>query len=474
MIRRHFSANVRRITRRCFCCFTYLFAWVLVASCAISIAAMQAKAQQNPVVDSDASGQVSTYSKAGFINTNSAFFQNLGSNGRTCASCHVAANGWTITPPSLQTRFNATSGLDPVFNSFDGTNCPGADQSTLAARQAASSLLLSKGLIRIGLPIPANAEFTVAVKSDPTGCALVNNVVSIYRRPLPSTSVSFLSTVMWDGRENSAGRSIHDDLISQARDATLGHAQAAESPTDAQLEDIVAFQMGLFTAQSKDNNAGPLDAQQAQGGPINLANQNFFLGINDAFSPGFNPAVFTIYQPWRNINSGATQYITARQSIARGEDLFNNKPIAITGVAGINDVVNQAVFMGTCTTCHDSPNVGDHSVSAPLNIGVTAGAPVAPLNTQGLPVLTLTCASTRGRPVSVDTTDPGRALITGKCIDIGKTKGPILRGLAARAPYFHNGSGTTLSDVIDFYNNRFAIGLTAQEKADLVNVLKAF
>lgn len=471
MIRRHFSLSIRRTMKcRSFCSFPALFAWLVIASSALWMVTTPAQAQTNPTVDSNASGQVSTYSTAGFIDTSSAFFQNLGTNGRTCASCHVAANGWTITPPSLQARFNATSGLDPVFNSFDGTNCPGADQSTLAARQAASSLLLSKGLIRIGLPIPSNAQFTVTVKSDPTGCALVNNVVSIYRRPLPSTSVSFLSTVMWDGRENAAGRSIHDDLISQARDATLGHAQASASPTDAQLQNIVAFQMGLFTTQSKDNNAGPLDSQDAQGGPINLSNQNFFLGINDAFSPGFNPTAFTIYQPWRNINSGANKYIAARQSIARGEDLFNNKPIAITGVAGINDVLNQAVVMGTCTTCHDSPNVGNHSVSAPLNIGVTAGAPVAPLDTQGLPVFTLTC--TNG--VSVDTTDPGRALISGKCSDIGKTKGPILRGLAARAPYFHNGSGTTLSDVVDFYNNRFAIGLTAHEKADLVNVLKAF
>jgi len=72
------------------------------------------------------------------------------------------------------------------------------------------------------------------------------------------------------------------------------------------------------------------------------------------------------------------------------------------------------------------------------------------------------------------TTDPGRALVTGKCADIGKTKGPILRGLAARAPYFNNGSGATLTDVVNFYDKRFSIGLTAQEKADLAAALSAF
>ena len=70
-------------------------------------------------------------------------------------------------------------------------------------------------------------------------------------------------------------------------------------------------------------------------------------------------------------------------------------------------------------------------------------------------------------------TDIGRAMITGNCADIGKFKGPILRGLAARAPYFHNGSAATLEDVVEFYDQRFGIGLTAQQKSDLVAFLNA-
>jgi len=52
-------------------------------------------------------------------------------------------------------------------------------------------------------------------------------------------------------------------------------------------------------------------------------------------------------------------------------------------------------------------------------------------------------------------------------------KGPILRGLAARAPYFHNGSAATLSDVLDFYDTRFNIGFTAREKSDLIAFLQS-
>ena len=74
---------------------------------------------------------------------------------------------------------------------------------------------------------------------------------------------------------------------------------------------------------------------------------------------------------------------------------------------------------------------------------------------------------------TVQTTDPGRAMVTGKWTDIGKFKGPVLRALAARAPYFHNGSATTLDDVLDFYEGRFGIGLTSQERSDLLAFLRA-
>ena len=71
------------------------------------------------------------------------------------------------------------------------------------------------------------------------------------------------------------------------------------------------------------------------------------------------------------------------------------------------------------------------------------------------------------------TTDPGRALITGKWKDIGRFKGPVLRALAARAPYFHNGSARDLAAVVDFYEARFAIGFTDPEKSDLIAFLRA-
>ena len=143
----------------------------------------------------------------------------------------------------------------------------------------------------------------------------------------------------------------------------------------------------------------------------------------------------------------------------------------ISGVAGLNGqtfpngVMPPASFPGTCTICHDTPSSGNHSVKAPLNIGLTE-----PAKAPYLPVYTLRNLVTGD---TVQTTDPGRAMVTGKWADVGKFKGPILRGLAARAPYFHNGAAATLEEAVQFYEDRFHIGLTRREKEDLAAFLRA-
>lgn len=423
----------------------------------------------------DTSGMIQTFTTAGAIDISSAFFQNLGTNGRTCVTCHQPSDAWTVTPLHLQARFQQSQGLDPIFRPVDGANCPSADVSTVAARQTAYSMLLSKGLIRVSIGVPESADFHVTAINDPYGCPETTAAgLALFRRPLPGTNLPFLTTVMWDGRESPTGLSLHDSLKHQALDATMGHAQAAQQPTDAQLEDIVALEMANFSAQSVDQDAGNLDAQGAAGGPMSLSKQDFVVGINDPLgTPGsFDKVAFTIYSKWMNLNSSSADKTTvARLSVARGEALFNTLPITISGVAGLNDKPGvPASFTGTCTTCHNTPNVGNHSVPLAINIGVTDYPALSPLDTHGLPVYTIQC-NENGK--IVQTTDPGRALFTGKCADIGKTKGPILRGLAARAPYFHNGSAATLMDLVNFYNNRFDLNLTDQQKQDLVAFLNS-
>ena len=430
------------------------------------------------------SGFVETYNINNTpINLTGPFFQSLGANGRSCSSCHRPAEAWSVSASEVQLRFLLTQGLDPIFRTNDGSNCDhNINTSTLDDRRAAYSLLLSRGLIRIALAPPANAQFTVVSVQNPYGCN-DTATLSMYRRPLPSTNLRFLSTVMFDGRESSPQTGTKKitnatnpddllaDLVHQAIDATNGHAQAATPPTAQQVQDIVNFETALRTAQAIDFRAGWLNTGGANGGPVPLAAQSFFVGINDSFpaSFGFNPtgapfnaAIFNLFDAWLNSANAA------RASIARGQTVFNTKTINITGVAGINDVLGLTSLPGVCGTCHDTPNVGDHSFPAPLNIGV--GDLTSPLDVSYLPVITLQ-NNTTGE--TVQTTDPGRALITGMWADIGKVKGPILRGLPARAPYFHNGSAASLSDVVTFYEKRFGVGFTAQEKVDLIAFLNS-
>jgi cytochrome c peroxidase len=176
--------------------------------------------------------------------------------------------------------------------------------------------------------------------------------------------------------------------------------------------------------------------------------------------------------------------------VARGEAIFNSKPINITGVAGINDPLSAGGLMnpdgipsltGTCGTCHDTPNVGNHSFPTPLNIGTGDPSPsnssvnLGGLDVSYLPSITVCKLDTTGAPTSncKTTTDLGQALIDGNFDHVGKIKGPILRGLSARAPFFHNGSAQTLLDAVHFYESRFGLVLTAQEESDLVAFLSS-
>ena len=424
---------------------------------------------------SDPDGRFANLNLGGPTDTSkNAFFQDLGTNGRRCVTCHQASDAWSVIPSHIQVRFNLTHGTDPIFRTNDGSGCPTQDVSTEDARRAAYSLLLAKGLIRVEMAVPANAEFTVLNNDNPYGCTSTS-AISAYRRPLPSTNLSFLSTVMFDGREtfkDSSGKfqPITFDLAHQAVDATTGHAQG-QPPTPEQVQQIVDFETKIFTAQTHDHDAGDLNDDGGKGGPFHLSNQQFFIGINDPLGQNptgapFTSKIFEIYDKWSQFNdTDSDEHTAARKAVARGEHLFNTLNIPITGVAGLNDVLKVDTINGFCGTCHDSPNVGDHSVPAPLNIGLAD----ASRRTPDLPLVTVICNST-GMVTQV--TDLGRAMVTGKCADIGKFKGPILRGLAGRAPYFHNGSAATLMDAVNFYDTRFTLHLSDRDKDDLVAFLK--
>ena len=145
---------------------------------------------------SNPSGQSATFTSDGSIDLNNPFFQSLGTNGRTCATCHQPDQGWSVSADQVQARFDSTDGTDPIFRTNDGSNCDhDIDVSTIKDRQKAYGLLTSRGLIRVAIDVPLTAEFEVASVNNPYGCNETSRL-SLYRRPLPSTNLRALSTVM--------------------------------------------------------------------------------------------------------------------------------------------------------------------------------------------------------------------------------------------------------------------------------------
>ena len=438
----------------------------------------------------DPTGLYGTYSSSGSVDLSGPFFQSLGTNGRSCGTCHQPSDAFGLSALDAQFRYFITRGKDPLFAQFDGSTCPTGPIN--------NSLVISSGLIRIPLTVPPNTtdasapQYTIAAVQDPYGCALTTNsagqqVVSVYRRPLPTTNLGFLSAVMFDGREsltfplNNAQTfptNLNTDLTQQAIDATIEHAQATEPPTATQLSQIVSFELALNSAQLFDFAAGDL-SKGAQGGSQFLSTQPYYPGINDSLGAdpqgkAFNPNVFTIYSSFQNSRN------PQQASIARGEQIFDNQPLTISDVPGLTTGSQQ--IMGTCTTCHDTFNVGNHSFPLPLDIGTGHSltyetdpniiAALKELSAPKLPVFELVCTQGALAGTTYYTSDPGKALISGQCSDIGRGKGLVLRGLAARAPYFHNGVAVNLQQLVNFYNQRFQIGLSKQQMQDLVNFLQ--
>ncbi len=459
----------------------------------------------------DPTGLISTYNANGPIDetSNNPFFQSLGTNGRSCGTCHLASDAFGLGVNSIRTKFLVSKGTDPLFAAVDGANCP--DNSS--DDPSAHSLLLENGLIRIAMQVPANAQFKIQAYRDPYGCASVTDpsgvqTVSVYRRPLPTTNLRYLSAVMFDGRETiqpltSAATfqsNLVTDLMHQSVSATLTHAQASASPTPDQQTAIVNFELGLTSAQTLDFRAAWLNRDAALGGPLGLSNQSYYPGTNDSLGADphgnpFNSTAFSIYSAWEGSSD------ETHRMIAAGEKLFNTRPLTISNVRGLTDnaalakalgtSVPIAPFQGFCTTCHDTPNVGNHSLPLALDIGTGHDPSVEtdPLIANGvsqlsfpeLPIFQITgCPDPFAEPSKpsptpyvILTTDPGKGLVTGLCSDVSRTKGPILRGLAARAPYFHNGAARNLSELLDFYNHRFQMDLTDEEKEQLIAFLNS-
>jgi len=368
-----------------------------------------------------------SYHPAGFVDLSNNYFTPQGTNGRECGTCHAPEDGWSITPGTVTLMFLLTGGTHPLFVNNLDTDTPTSDMSTLAARWNATTMLRQGKFTRRVSP-PAVRDYEVIAASDPFGVGTTSSLW-FFRRPLPTAN--FRShTVMWDGA-NTVGTVLRDGLIKQARGNVTGAQQGAPAP-DEVIFSIVDYEMGIGHAQTHAIAAGSLTASGARGGPQNAIEQ-----------PLVN-ARFDLFDAWANSHS------PGRKQIYRGQEIFNNPNVASGR---------------TCRGCHNAANNGQNVTGTLFDVGVSR-----PEFGPGKAVYTF---QERATGATVDSTDPGRGIRTGAFADLNRFKTPNLRGLAARAPYFHNGIAADLTAVVRHYEAELGFAFTADEEADLVAFLEA-
>src|SRR6185503_12972284 len=191
-------------------------------------------------------------------------------------------------------------------------------------------------------------------------------------------------------------------------------------------------------AQVKARHVGHLDHCGARGGPELLASQAFVDGP------------FDLFDAWAAPGHGCSSN-PRRQQIARGQALFN-----ATNPSG-----------RSCRGCHNAANNGSNVSGALFDVGASDADKREP----GMPLYTLMLTSTGEIK---QTTDPGRAAAgTGTWATLNRFKVPSMRGVAARAPYFHNGVAKTLLDVVRHYEEKLGFVFTPEEEEDMVAFLNA-
>ena len=443
-----------------------------------------------------------TYEGEAFNTAGHPFFT-PGANGRACVTCHQPIDAMSISTKTLNARWDATGGADPVFDMSDGGNCPNLSRED----RASHSLLLDRGLFRIGLPWPPKdaagnviePEFTIEVMADPTGCntdpvyglTSDNPTVSVYRRARMAANVRYMESAQAPQNTKTglplvrdpvtgihSSMSIMSDarvtsLAQQAQDASSTHMGMPISRSYADV--LVEFQRKVHAAQMSSNVGGRFDAP----------NTPRALGVKSLIEGRGNPpingndtdtGVFFLMDEWKGTAEARYSEAEAyKASVARGYDVFFLKPLWLRDTFGINNIGLGNPYKQTCAFCHNTQGTGHDDVPGWMDLG-TNNFPHAAASPE-LPTFKITCKDTAaphpylGRVIY--THDPGRALISGQCIDVGSLVMQQFRGLGSRAPYFASGSAQSVREVVDFYDRRFNVGYTDQEKTDLVNFLLA-
>ena len=378
-------------------------------------------------------GHVGLLNMAGPIDTKGhPFFEPIGTNGRACVSCHQPSDGMALSLRSVRERWTATGGTDPLFAAVDGMNCPNLP----AADARSHSLLLERGLFRIALPwppkrvdgTPIEPEFTIEVVRDPSGCNTdpvyglrsATPTISVFRRPRPVANTKYTThqnfgvgpfvgkNGMPTAIDPDTGRPTSMNLMADARvptlavqaaDAASNHLQVAGRLTADQIARIVAFEGQVYTAQVTSHGAGSLVEPD---GPPAFGPRNLAAGDAGVLGNNTTRFVFPLGGQWTRLPRTGTDVEdarnAARESIARGHDVFMFRTFWIRDSMHLNTVGLGNPAKRTCATCHGMHMTGMDTANGWMDIGSTnlPWASEVPLNpwTEAkpqMPLFRITC-----------------------------------------------------------------------------------
>ncbi len=149
-----------------------------------------------------------------------------GTNGRSCATCHVPKDNFTLTPEHVEELWKSNP-KDPLFHPIDADN-PKARKLTFHH--------LRKGLVRVWIKLPDNVDlidYLGIVKTPP------DRRVFVWRSVPSIHDVAMTAPFQRDGRIAT--------LEEQAKHAIMDHSQGS-SISKADLERIATFERSLFSS----------------------------------------------------------------------------------------------------------------------------------------------------------------------------------------------------------------------------------
>jgi cytochrome c peroxidase len=444
-------------------------------------------------VDRDDDLEATTESESPLTARGKELFANPlpGSNGRSCATCHVLDEHSALSVANIEARF-AADPHDPLFHPLDADD-PAAATPTFTN--------LRNGLVRVRLALPANMD---VIDAAGTVVTPADRTIEVWRSVPTVENTAVTGPYQLDGRAAN--------LAVQAQGAITAHSQGPIL-ANHKLELIAGFERAQFSS-------------------LRARFVATLIGL------GMDPEDVPIPE--------ATMRLSAQEK--RGRTVFELACAGCHGGATTHRIVNRPVHDGLFFALRPNGNVIFDAVPgqppAPrlvphdgefLNIGIglltgygqIGALPVSNVNARfpryrfrfyrdatrtqqvtDLPPIPVTASGDpndlnpaldeNGAPifgpslgVQQFSTDPGRAAITGDPLDFEAFDVPQLRGIAHTGPYFHDNAAATLRDVVDVYS-RFILpflpalnlppvhppdgfgpeSLSVQQKLDLVAFLE--